>query len=74
MMHQLLRLKQVLLIIPVSRSTFLSGVKTGRFPQPVKNGRCVFWNSEDIAALVDKLTAKGGCVQKVSSTSERQEA
>lgn len=51
----LLRLKQVLLFVPVGKTTFLNGVKTGRFPKPVKNGRCVFWRSEDIRQLIERI-------------------
>lgn len=46
-------------IIPVSRSTWLKGVRTGRFPQPVKLGpRTTAWRAEDIRALIAQL--KGG--------------
>jgi predicted DNA-binding transcriptional regulator AlpA len=56
----LLRLKQVLLFIPVSRVTFLTGVKNGRFNiTPIKNGRCVFYRAEDIRTLIEQMT-KGG--------------
>jgi predicted DNA-binding transcriptional regulator AlpA len=51
-----LRLRQVLAIIPVSRSTWWAGCKTGRFPKPVKLGpRTTAWKAEDIAALVERL-------------------
>lgn len=53
---QLLRLKQVLALYPVSRSTWLAGVKTGRFPQPVKNGRCTFWKAADVIALLENMS------------------
>lgn len=49
---RLLRLKEVLSLIPVSRSTFYEGIKTGRFPAPAKNGRISFWRSEEIAACI----------------------
>lgn len=40
--------------IPVSRSTWWAGVKTGRFPQPLKLGpRTTVWKVEDIRALFD---------------------
>ncbi len=49
----LLRLPRVLQLIPVSRSTWLSGVKSGRFPPAVKIGqRTTAWRSADIAALL----------------------
>jgi len=45
-------------IIPVSRSTWLAGVKTGRFPQPTKafGKRITAWNVADIRALLDSAT------------------
>ncbi len=55
----LLRLKQVLQFVPVSRSTFLKGAATGRFPKPIKNGRCIFWRAEDIRALIETICAGG---------------
>lgn len=43
-------------IIPVSRSTFWSGVKSGRFPAPVKLGeRCTAWRVEDIRAYIESV-------------------
>lgn len=40
--------------IPVSRSTWWAGVKTGRFPQPLKLGpRTTVWKVEDIRALFE---------------------
>lgn len=41
-------------IIPVSRSCWLAGCKSGRFPAPVKLGpRTVVWKVVDIRALID---------------------
>ena len=43
-------------IIPVSRSTWWLGVKTGRFPQPVKLGpSTTAWRAEDIRDLITGL-------------------
>jgi prophage regulatory protein len=39
-------------IIPVKKSCWWDGVKTGRFPQPVKLGRCTMWRVEDIRELI----------------------
>ncbi len=51
-----LRLKQVLEIIPVGKSTWWRGVKEGRFPQSVKLGaRTTCWRVEDIRKLVEEL-------------------
>jgi predicted DNA-binding transcriptional regulator AlpA len=53
----LLRLPQVLSIIPVARSTWWGGIKAGKFPRPIKLGaRSVAWRAMDIQALVERLT------------------
>lgn len=50
---RLLRLPEVLKIIPVSKSTWWAGVKTGRFPKPIKLGpRTTAWRESDIRALM----------------------
>jgi predicted DNA-binding transcriptional regulator AlpA len=55
-----LRLPQVLEIVPVSKSSWWAGCKTGRYPAPVKLGpRTTAWRAEDIAALVERLGQKG---------------
>ncbi len=39
--------------IPVSRSTWWAGVKSGRFPRPIKLGPGITaWRESDIAALI----------------------
>lgn len=41
--------------IPVSKSTWWAGIKTGRFPRPVKLGpRITAWRVEDIRELIEK--------------------
>jgi predicted DNA-binding transcriptional regulator AlpA len=43
-------------LIPIGRTTFLNGVKAGKFPKPIKLGaRSVAWKVEDIRALVESL-------------------
>ncbi len=50
-----IRLPEVLKFIPVGKSTWWRGVKTGRYPQPVKLGaRITAWRSEDIRALIEQ--------------------
>ena len=67
-MHQLpeigfLRLSQIIgnpravppipAIIPIKKSCWWAGVKSGRFPKPVKLGqRITAWKVEDIRALI----------------------
>lgn len=70
-MHQLpetgfLRLPQIIgnprakppvpALIPVSKSTWWAGVKTGRYPAPVSLApRVTAWRAEDIRALIAKI-------------------
>lgn len=54
--NALWRLPTVLAHIPISRSGWWAGVKTGRYPAPVRiSARCVAWKSEDIRALINSL-------------------
>ena len=56
-----LRLPQVLALIPISKSAWWEGCKTGRFPKPVKLGpRTTVWRAEDIAALVESFGSSDG--------------
>lgn len=43
-------------IIPVSKSTWWAGVKSGRYPPPVRTLglRIAAWRVEDIRALIDQ--------------------
>jgi hypothetical protein len=44
--------------IPVSKSTWWEGVRSGRFPKPVKLGpRITAWRVEDIRALIESGAA-----------------
>jgi prophage regulatory protein len=44
-------------IIPVSRSTWWAGVKSGRYPQPTRalGQRITAWRVEDIKALIAEI-------------------
>lgn len=43
-------------LIPVGKTTWWEGVKTGRFPKPVKLGpKTTVWRVEEIRALIDRL-------------------
>lgn len=46
-------------IIPVAKSTWWAGVKTGRYPAPVKlSERCTAWRIEEIRALLDSMATE----------------
>ena len=43
-------------VIPVGRSTWWAGVKSGRYPKPIKLGpRTTAWKVEDIKRLIDEV-------------------
>ena len=51
--------REIPAIIPVSKSTWWAGVKSGRFPKPVKlSERCTAWRICDVLALLDKLNGE----------------
>jgi prophage regulatory protein len=46
-------------IFPVSKSTWWAGVKSGRYPQPVKiSERCTAWRVEDVLALIEQAARR----------------
>jgi prophage regulatory protein len=50
------RLPDVLKIIPVSRSRWWLGVRTGEYPAPCKlSARCTAWSASSIQNLVHRL-------------------
>lgn len=54
------RLPAVLAVFPVSRASWWNGVKSGKYPKPVKLGeRSVAWRVEDIRALIDQYSQRG---------------
>lgn len=54
------RLSILLQLIPVSKSTWWAGVKSGRYPQPVRTlgERITAWRVEDIRALIDRVATQ----------------
>lgn len=59
-------------IIPVSRSSWFAGVRSGRYPAPIKLGsRTAAWKVQDILGLIDRLNTPP---QTVTSASSRAHA
>lgn len=46
-------------LIPVSRGTWINGIRDGRFPKPVHLGRIVVWRAKDILALLNPEEDQG---------------
>ena len=58
--ESLLRLPQVLKIVPISKSAWWKGCATGRYPKPVKIGpRTTVWRAEDIRAFIENIGKEG---------------
>lgn len=54
-----LRLHQILVFLPYSKTTWWEGCRSGRFPKPIKLGpRTTAWRAEDIAQLVKELSSQ----------------
>ena len=52
-----IRLKEVLTVIPFGKSCWWEGVKSGRYPKPIKlSPRRTAWKAEDIHALIKQLS------------------
>jgi predicted DNA-binding transcriptional regulator AlpA len=55
-----LRLPQILELIPIGKSTWWAGIKSGRFPKGVKLGpRTTAWRAEDIHQLLNDFSNGG---------------
>jgi prophage regulatory protein len=53
-LNRLIRLNEVLELLPISKSTWWEGVRTRKYPQPVRLGRrLTCWRLADILALVE---------------------
>ncbi len=52
----LLRVNQILRFIPISRSSWWAGVKSGRYPKPFKlSERTTVWKAKDIKSICEGL-------------------
>lgn len=49
--NRLVRLPEILQILPVKKSTWWLWVKQGKAPAPIHLGRCTAWKYADIVAL-----------------------
>ena len=48
----LMRISQILKVIPVSKSKFWLMVQKGEFPKPIKIGRSSFWTMEQVQTFI----------------------
>lgn len=52
--ERLLRLKEVLRLIPVSRATWYAGIKSGRFPKSISLGLALWRGARAIYARLSR--------------------
>jgi prophage regulatory protein len=48
----LMRIPQILKVMPVSKSKFWLMVQKGEFPKPIKIGRSSFWTIEQVQVFI----------------------
>ena len=54
----LMRIPQILKVMPVSKSKFWLMVQKGEFPKPIKIGRSSFWTIVEVQAFIEERTGK----------------
>jgi len=54
----LMRIPQILKVMPVSKSKFWLMVQKGEFPKPIKIGRSSFWTIEQVQAFIRERSAQ----------------
>ena len=55
MKKKLLRLQAVLELIPVCKTVWYQGIKSGEYPEPIKVGRSSMWLESEIMELIDHM-------------------
>jgi prophage regulatory protein len=55
MEDRLLKIKDALQIIPISKSAFWERVKGGTLPKPVKIGASTFWKYSDLMVFIANM-------------------
>lgn len=54
----LMRIPQILEVMPVSKSKFWLMVQKGEFPKPIKIGRSSFWTIEQVQAFLKEKSGQ----------------
>lgn len=53
------RLPLILHFLPISRTAWMNGVRDGRYPKPIKLGRCNLWRAQDIHTVIAAIESEG---------------
>ena len=54
----LMRIPQILKLMPVSKSKFWLMVQKGEFPKPIKIGRSSFWTIEQVQTFIRERSSE----------------
>ena len=54
----LMRIPEILKVIPVSKSKFWLMVQKGEFPKPIKIGRSSFWTMKQVQTFIRERTGQ----------------
>ena len=54
----LMRIPQILKVMPVSKSKFWLMVQKGEFPKPIKIGRSSFWTIEQVQGFIGERSGQ----------------
>lgn len=57
-------------LLGIARRTWWAGVKSGRFPKPVRDGGMTFWTGADLLALVQRIVSEGREAQNKEDPAE----
>jgi prophage regulatory protein len=52
----LMRIPQILEVMPISKSKFWLMVQKGEFPKPIKIGRSSFWTIDQVQTFIQERT------------------
>jgi len=62
LLDDLIKIDGVLQFFPVSKSTWWAGVKSGKYPKPIRlSPRRVAWRKQDIESLIERLGGDHDC-------------
>jgi prophage regulatory protein len=54
----LMRIPQILKVMPISKSKFWLMVQKGEFPRPIKIGRSSFWTIEQVQGFIRERSSQ----------------
>ena len=59
----LMRIPQILEVMPISKSKFWLMVQKGEFPKPIKIGRSSFWTAKQVHDFIRDKYSQSSCAR-----------